>query len=95
MKGRADKMFGQDLDAMIEARNALEWEEQNWEMPAGDVEAQLNAAIRLMNEAYDKIAAAADSAEGFPMANKLDSILYDLENLQNELENYQREVKTA
>ena len=28
--------FGQDLDAMIEARNAREWEEQNAE-PEADV----------------------------------------------------------
>ena len=90
-------MFGQDLDAMIEARNAREWEEQNAEpeMPVGDVEAHLSAAIRLLNEAYDKIAAAANSADGFPMADKLDSILYDLENIQNDVEKYQREVKVA
>lgn len=90
-------MFGQDVSAMIEARNAMEWEELNEEpeMPVSDVDSQLGEAFRLLNESYDRIAKAADYAKDFPLEAKLDSILHDLENLTNDIEKYRREVKAS
>ena len=91
-------MFGQDVSAMIEARNAREWEELNEEpelLPVSDVEKHLGEAFRLLNESYDRIAKAADYAKDFPLEAKLDSILHDLENLTNDIEKYRREVKAS
>lgn len=89
--------FGQDLDAMIAARNAREWEDQNAE-PEMDVcgcVSQLGYAWDKMCEAYDHLAEADGMAEGFPAEHRIQSVLDTLENLKDEIRKIQREVKDA
>lgn len=87
--------FGQDLDAMIEARNAREWEEQNAEpeMDVCGVDSQLGYAWDEMEKAYNHLAEAIGIVEDFPVEHKIQSVLDELENLQNEIRKIQREVK--
>lgn len=53
--------LGQDVGAMVEARNAREWEAQNAD-PAPKSHA--DEAIRQLNRAVDSLFSAADEAKG-------------------------------
>jgi len=90
-------MFGQDLDAMYEARCAQDWEDQNREpeMDVCGVDAQLGYAWDEMENAYNHLAEAIGIAEDFPVEYKIQSVLDELENLQNEVRKIQKEVKDA
>lgn len=92
---RANRMLGQDVDAMYEARCAQEWEEINEEpeIPFHLVDSELNYAWGEMSDAYDRLAWACDYAEGHPVYYRIQSLLNDLENLQNEVKKLQKEVK--
>ena len=89
--------FGQDLDAMIEARNARELEEQNEEpeMDAGGVASELGYAWDELEKGYSRLAEACGRAEGFPAEYKIQSLIDRLENLQNEIRDLKREVQSA
>ena len=92
-------MFGQDLDAMVEARNAQEWEEINEEpeVPVSLIDSELYDAWCEMSEAYDRMAWACEYADknqsSRAIYNKILSVMNDLENLQGEIEKMRREVK--
>ena len=87
-------MFGQDLDAMIEARNEQEWEDQNKEeLPASGILEELGSAWDRVSEAFDHLAEAVGLAEGFPIECRIESVMNDLEDLQNEISKLKREVR--
>ena len=79
--------FGQDLDAMIEARNAREWEEQNTfaEIDYAEIDTGLEDALDSLGDTYQAIADAANEAEGSPDAFKIRSLLGDLEVIRDDL----------
>ena len=86
--------FGQDLDAMIEARNAREWEEQNAEpeMDVCGVASELGYAWDELEKGYSRLAEACGKAEGFPAEYKIQSLIDRLEDLQDEIRELKREV---
>ena len=94
-------MFGQDIGAMIEARNAREWEEQNTfvEIDYAEVDTGLEDALDSVKTAYQAIADAANEAEGSPEAYRIRSLLGDLDVIRDDLISLramiQKEVKTA
>lgn len=89
--------FGQDLDAMIEARRAMEWEEENAEpeMDVCGVESELGYAWDELEKGYDRLAEACGKAEGFPAEHKIQSLIDRLEKLQNEIRDLRKEVQSA
>lgn len=94
-------MFGQDIGAMIEARNAREWEEANREpeMDPEAVDLSLGDALSELTDACGDLAMAAAEAEGFPYAARIMSLFADLETIQDEITSLRarisEEVKSA
>lgn len=94
-------MFGQDLDAMIEARNAREWEELNAfaEIDYAEIDTELEDALDSLKDSYQAIADAANEAEGSPDAYKIRSLLGDLDVIRDDLislrANLKKEVRSA
>ena len=90
--------FGQDLDAMIDARNAREWEEEN-EEPEIDISRIVSclgyAWGNISDAINDWLADACDIAEGIPAGAKIQSIIDRLEDIQEEIKTLQREVERA
>lgn len=89
-------IFGQDLDAMIEARNAQEWEELNAEpeIPVYLIDSQLWYAWCECSDANDRLAWACEYAKNHPFAAKVESLIDEVEKIQNEIKKLQEEVKT-
>ena len=87
--------FGQDLDAMFAARHEPKWDEEPQEMDISTVDAELGYAWDELEKGYDRLANAADAAEGFTAGPRIESILHDLEDLQNEIRKVQQEVRSA
>lgn len=89
--------FGQDLDAMIEARNAREWEEQNAE-PVMDVEDVVYWLGIGQDELKDGIAAlgtAAQDADGFPAHARIMSLIGDIITIRDEITSLIARTKEA
>ena len=88
--------FGQDLDAMYEARCAREWEKNNedTEVPVYLIESELRNAWGECSDANDRLAWACEYAEGTPAENRIQSLIDDLEKIQGEIKKIEEEVKT-
>lgn len=94
---KAFDYLGQDVGAMVEARNAREWEEQSRE-PKIDicgVNSELGYAWDALEKGYNRLSEACGLAEGAPMEYRIQSVLNRLEDLQNEIRALQKEVKIA
>ncbi len=95
--GAGYDVLGQNVSAMIEARNAREWEEQSRE-PKIDicgVNSELGYAWDALEKGYNRLSEACGLAEGAPMEYRIQSVLNRLEDLQNEIRALQKEVKIA
>ena len=94
-------MVGQDLDAMIEARNAREWEELNAfaEIDYAEIDTELEDALDSLKDTYQALADSANEAEGSPDAYKIRSLLGDLDVIRDDLislrANLKKEVRSA
>jgi len=79
--------FGQDLDAMIEARNSAEWEEitEVVQPDADEIEYQMNECDDDLANALTDLAEAIKAAEGSPEENRIRSIFSDLESVRNDV----------
>ncbi len=89
------------LDAMYEAESARMWEEQNME-PEIDrtaVASSLGEVWDLLSESHDKMASAADEAEGLPVYDRIVSMMDDIESMQAAVkrmrERIEQEVRSA
>lgn len=92
--------FGQDLDAMIEARNAAEWEEINEEpvLDREEVCERLNGALDSLKDVFIEIGGALSETGGFSVHSQVSSIWNDLELVQDDLTSLIariKEVKSA
>ena len=92
--------FGQDLDAMIEARNAAEWEEINEEpvLDREEVCERLNGALDSLKDVFIEIGGALSETGGFSVHSQVSSIWDDLELVQDDLTSLIariKEVKSA
>jgi hypothetical protein len=91
----------QDVDAMIEARNAREWEELNEvkELDASEVLLDLDYALDHIQSAKKDLGDAMNEADGFPIKYRIESIFDVLDTLEVEIntlmENLKKEVKSA
>ena len=88
-------MFGQDIDAMIEARNAREWEEENEapEIQVSRIASCLGYGWGYISDAInDHLAEACDLAEDTPVWAKIQSVIDRLEGIQEEIKTIQKEV---
>lgn len=93
--------LGQDVAAMVEARNAAEWEELN-EEPVLDKEEifyDLTDALDDLLQCLKSIGEAAKVADGFQERHELLSLFDDGETYQTEVENmiakFKKEVRSA
>jgi len=79
--------FGQNLDAMIEARNAREWEELNKTVKPNytEIDEGLDEALDGLKDTYQAIADAALEANGSPNEYRISALLIDLDNIRDEL----------
>ena len=89
--------FGQDIDAMIEARNAREWEEQNKvaEPDYAEIEMHISDALDYLRVA---LADAMVEAKDSPEEARIRSLVDDIESLQNDAASMRarmKEVKSA
>ena len=94
-------VFGQDVGAMIEARNAREWEDQENrpELDCYGVYYKLGAALDCVSDAGGILAKAEKQADGFPVAHRIGALADDVANLTDAIERIRkelmREVKSA
>jgi hypothetical protein len=88
--------FGQDVGAMIEARNAQEWEELNAEpeIPVYLIDSELWNAWCECSDANDRLAWACEYAKGHPFEDKVLSLMDEIEKIQDAIKKLQEEVKT-
>ena len=88
-------MFGQDVAAMVEARNAREWEELN-EEPVLDTEEVMYQLAGVeddfSNAKYD-LGEAIKLAEGFPLKYQIESIMDDLNRLNDDIISLKARIK--
>ena len=92
--------FGQDIDAMIEARNAREWEEQNKvaEPDYAEIEMHISDALDYLRETMMALADAMVEAKDSPEEARIRSLVDDIESLQNDAASMRarmKEVKSA
>ena len=73
------------LDHMYEAEGARIWEEQNREMPVSDIDYALGDAWTQLCTVCDKLAEAAEHADGFPVEQRIMSMLSGVEEMQDEI----------
>ena len=85
----------QNVDAMIETRNAREWERQNPDPfpfyraavdQMGNAYTELSNAIKYLSEASEAI-------DGYTDSYRIDSVREALEGLQDEVERLQQKFK--
>lgn len=88
-------IFGQDLDAMIEARNSAEWEEINEEpeLDTEDVAEELTDALDDLLQCMKHIGTAANTAKGFPVWDDLMELFDGLEPYQTDVETLRDRIK--
>lgn len=79
--------FGQDVGAMIEARNAREWEAQNTFIAPDykEIDTELEDALESLKTAYQAIADAAREAEGIPGEYRISSLLGDIDVIRDDI----------
>jgi hypothetical protein len=89
--------FGQDLDAMIEARNAAEWEEINEEreIDADEIEYQMDECDDDLENALTDLAEAINAVEGLPEENRIRSIFEDLTSVRNDVAVLKKKILEA
>lgn len=87
--------FGQDIDAMIEARNAQAWEELNQEpiLDTEDVMYQLSGVEDDLKNAMFDLGEAVKAAEGFPVEYRIKSIMDDINRLNDEVISLKARIK--
>ncbi len=86
--------FGQDLDAMYEARCSREWEEANEEpeIDKDGINKNLGSAWNGLDSGYNRLIEACDLAENTPVWAKIQSVIARIEDMQTELRGLQVEV---
>jgi len=89
--------FGQDLDAMIEARNAAEWEEINEEreIDADEIEYQMDECDDDLENALTDLAEAIKAAEGSPEEYRIRSLFSDLEAVRSDVAILKKKILEA
>lgn len=87
---------GQDVDMMVESRNAREWEELNEEpeIPVHLIDSELWNAWCECSDANDRLAWACEYAKDHPIAARIESLMDGIETIQAEIKKLQEEVKT-
>ena len=94
-------MFGQDLDAMYEARCAQDWEDQNAEVEIcwEDVDEDFGSAIESIRATKESLEEASVLTDGLPVKSRIMSLIMDLGSIMSDVEtiraNLKKEVKTA
>lgn len=71
------------LDSMYEAESARLWEMQNQGFDPYPAAYRLSDALDALHKAESRIEAAAEKAEGQPEEEKIKSLLYDIEQIEN------------
>lgn len=81
--------FGQDVDAMIEARNAAEWEAQTAPVIDGETARQAGMLLRMTAEELDKtldlLNEAAEALVDTPDGDRISSMLSEMEDRLSEI----------
>lgn len=81
--------FGQDVDAMIEARNAAEWEAQTAPVIDGETARQAGMLLRMTAEeldgALDLLNEAAETLVDTPDGDRISSMLNEMEDMLSEI----------
>lgn len=81
--------FGQDVDAMVEARNAAEWEAQTAPVIDGEMARQAARLLRLTAEeldgALDLLNEAAEALVDTPDGDRISSMLSEMEDRLSEI----------
>ena len=90
----------QDVGAMIEARNAREWEELNTfiEPDFEEIDLDMGDALDNLTEACKALADAAKELEYHPYEYRVRSLFSDLESIQDDITSLRarlKEVKSA
>lgn len=78
--------LGQDVGAMVEARNALEWEKQNADgFNWAPAKSRADEAVRMLSLAVDSLFSAADEAKGTERETELENAGNGAEDLVCEI----------
>lgn len=81
--------FGQDVDAMVEARNAAEWEAQTAPVIDGETARQAGMLLRMTAEELDKtldlLNEAAEALVDTPDGDRISSMLSEMEDRLSEI----------
>lgn len=81
--------FGQDVDAMVEARNAAEWEAQTAPVIDGETARQAGMLLRMTAEELDKtldlLNEAAEALVDTPDGDRISSMLNEMEDRLSEI----------
>ena len=90
-------MFGQDVDAMVEARNATEWEEQTAPVIDGETARQaarwLRIAAEELDSALDSVNEAAEALVDTPDGDRISSLLKEMEDKLSEIRTKRDEME--
>jgi len=90
-------MFGQDVDAMVEARNAKEWEEQTAPVIDGETARQaarwLRIAAEELDSALDSVNEAAEALVDTPDGDRISSLLKEMEDKLSEIRTKRDEME--
>jgi hypothetical protein len=82
-----------ELDLMYETALAEDWEEQNRTIVIAGVHPALDAAYSKIKEGCELLSDAVSKAEGYPVEFRIESVLNDMEKLQEEINRIRKEVK--